>query len=134
MALQSFCAFKKDHQYIKLVRSEKELTSLKHSFNGTIDCTAELDGQLILADWKTAAAKEKEKPTIYDEYLYQVAAYVYLYNEINGTNINKAIIVSIAKDKVAYNTHIMDKEEIEGCFNEVFLSALKILTYQKKEK
>lgn len=133
-ALESFIKFTKENPNIKLKRSEIPLTSERYKFNGTIDCTAECGGALILADWKTGKAGEKEVPAIYDEYLYQVASYVYLYNEVNKTNIENAIIVAVAKDKVAYNYRMMDKEEIDGCFEEVFLPVLRILNYQRYKK
>ena len=62
-----------------------------------------------------------------------MAAYVTAYNEVNKTDIGQAIIVSFAKDKVAYNTYEMGKEEIADCF-EIFLACLKIYNYQRKEK
>lgn len=130
-ALNSFIKFTKENPKIKLQRSELPLTNERYKYNGTIDCTAECGGALILADWKTGKAGEKEVPTIYEEYLYQVASYVHLYNEVNKTKIENAIIVAVAKDKVAYNYRLLDKEEIDGCFNEVFLPALKILNYQR---
>jgi hypothetical protein len=133
MALNSFVAFRKEHPHIKLMRSEKELTSLKHSYNGTIDCL----GEGILLDWKSAKAGDKDKPAIYDEARIQCAAYVYLVNEMEGTKYEKAMIVSIAKDKVAFNTYEMNKEEIDGYFNKVFLPLLGIWNFkqsQKKEK
>jgi len=133
-ALSSFIMFTKENPNIKLKRSELPLTSEQYKYNGTIDCTAEDDGMLILADWKTGKCKDKVSPDIYDEYLYQVASYVYLYNEVNKTNIENALIVAVAKDKVAYNTRMMNKEEIDGCFNEVFLPALRILNYQRNSK
>lgn len=133
-ALNSFMLFKKENPQYVLQKSEIALTSEVYKYNGQIDCTAEVDGKLIIADWKTGQAKDKEKPDIYAEYLYQVSAYVYLYNEISNTNIDEAIIVLIAKDKVCYNIQIIGKEEIEKCFNEVFLSCLKIHNHQRKVK
>lgn len=131
-ALNSFMLFKKENSLIKLNRSEVSLTSEKYKYNGTIDCTAN-NGKLIIADWKTQELKEKEKLVVYDEYLYQVAAYVYLYNEHNPDfMVDEAIIVVIGKDKISYTSQIMTKEEIDDCFNEVFLSALKICKYQKE--
>ena len=60
--------------------------------------------KVILVDLISSQAKEKECPDIYDEYKYQVSAYVHLYNENNSDNpISEAIIVSVAKDKVAFN-------------------------------
>ena len=134
-ALHSFVKFRKEYPQIKLKWSEQALTSEIHKFNGTIDCIAEIDGTPVILDWKSGEAKQKDAPVIYDEYKYQVAAYVNLYNEhMNAPEyINKAIIVSIAKDKVAYVTYQMNWEEIFDCFNEVFLPALKIYNYQHKK-
>ena len=127
-ALKSFMLFRKENPSIVLKKSEIKLTSEQFKFNGTIDCI----GDGIMIDWKTGKAKDKDKPDIYDEYKYQVAAYVYLWNEVNKANIEKAIIIAVAKDKIAYNLVEMGKEEIDGCFNEVFLSALKIVNYRKR--
>jgi len=132
-ALKSFMLFRKERPELSLEWSEVMLTSEGHKFNGTMDCRAKIGDKEIVLDWKTAEAKAKDKPEIYDEYKYQVAAYVMAYNEINKTNIEEAIIVSFAKDKIAYNTYSMGKEEIADCF-EIFLACLKIYNYQKKEK
>jgi CRISPR/Cas system-associated exonuclease Cas4 (RecB family) len=129
-ALKSFMLFRKENPSIVMNKSEIALTSEQHKFNGTIDCM----GNNVLIDWKTGEAKKEEKPKIYDEYKYQVAAYVYLWNEVKKENIEKAIIVAVAKDKVAYNIHEMDRKEIDECFNEVFLSALKIKNYQNRKE
>lgn len=132
-ALKSFIKFVKDYPDYKFINSEIELTSEIYKFNGTTDCLIEQDGCLWIADWKSAEAKKKEKPEIYDEYLYQVSAYVYLYNEVKNTTIENAFILSLAKNKVTYNYRIMDKKEIDNCFNGVFLPALKIYNYQNKK-
>jgi len=129
-ALNSFMAFRKDRPEIPLRKAEMLLTSRKYFFNGQIDCISDA----MIVDWKSGNCKDKVQPTIYDEWKYQVAAYTCLYNEIHGTNINKAIIVAIAKDKVAYTTYEMDGAEIEDCFNKVFLPCLSILNYQKEQK
>lgn len=129
-ALKSFALFRKERPDIELKWSELQLLSNTYKYNGTIDCI----GNDIVIDWKSGNAKEKDKPDIYDSYKTQVAAYVYLYNEANNASINKAIIVSIAKDKVAYNTYEMNQKEIDDNFNEVFLPALRILNYQRKKE
>jgi hypothetical protein len=127
MALNSFVAFRKDFPSIKLMRSEKELTSTKYSFNGTIDCL----GEGILLDWKSAKAGEKDKPAIYDEAKIQCSAYVHLVNEMEGTNYERAMIVSIAKDKVSYNTCELNKEEIDGYFFNIFVPLLGVYNYKQ---
>lgn len=129
-ALKSFMEFKKTFP-LELKRSEVQLTSASYKFNGQIDCIGDMG---ILFDWKTGKCKDKDKPDIYDEYKYQVSAYVHLYNENHEDKINQAIIVSISKDKVSYNTYEMEIDEINDCFNEVFLPALRILNYKRRTK
>ena len=131
-ALHSFIKFRKEMPDITLKWSEMALTSEEYKYNGTIDCV----GNIGILDWKSGKSGEKDKPDIYDSYKIQVSAYVHLYNETHPlTFIRHALIVSIAKDKVAYNTYKMGEQEIDDCFNEVFLPALKIYNYNhKKEK
>lgn len=129
-ALKSFMLFRRECPDLVLKWAETPLTSEKYKFNGTIDCV----GEGIILDWKSGNAKDEEKPSIYDSYKVQVSAYVNLYNEVNNTNIDKALIVSIAKDKIAYNIYELSKQEIDGQFNEVFLPALRILNYQRKKE
>lgn len=135
-ALNSFMLFRKEHPEIFLERSEMALVSEKYKFNGTIDCIAKSDKDLVLPDllldWKSGEAKNEDKPKIFDEWKFQAASYVKLANEVKIWDIKKAIIVAIAKDKVAYNLHIMYEEEINDCFNQVFLPCLTILKYQKE--
>lgn len=128
-ALNSFMLFRAEHPDIEFDLTEVALTSEKHKFNGTIDAP----NPPILVDWKTSNAKDKDAPDIYDEYKYQVSAYVNLWNECNENHINTAYIVSLAKDKVAYGLYKMEEKEIMECFNEVFLSALKILNYKRRK-
>ncbi len=127
-ALKSFMLFRKENPEIVMKKAEIPLTSEQYKYNGTVDCK----GEMMIIDWKTGEKKEKEKPTIYDEYLTQVSAYVYLWNEVNKTNIEKAIIVAVAKDGIAYNLYSMNKQQIDLCFNEIFLPALKIFYAQKQ--
>ena len=134
-ALKSFMLFRKEQNDIKLVNAEIALTSKKYNFNGQIDCLAEKNNEPWIADWKTQDIKEREKPVIYEEAKIQTSAYCHLVNECQNKNIDKVIIVALAKDKIAYATYEMGKEEIDGWFNEVFLPLLKIWNYKnKKEK
>jgi len=133
-ALKSFMLFRKEHPEIVLKNAEMPLTSEIYKFNGTLDCEAARDLAPILLDWKTGVAKEKDKPAIYDEYKYQVSAYDYLFQEIKQIKPMADIIVCLAKDKIAYNFYEMTRQETEEYFNEIFLSALKIINCQRKYK
>ena len=132
-ALKSFMLFRKEHSEVLLKNAEIALTSQKYLFNGQLDCLAEKNGEPWLADWKSQDIKDRDRPVIYNEAKIQVSAYCYLINECQNKNIEKAIIVALAKDKIAYATYEMGKEEIEGYFNEVFLPLLKIYNYKRKK-
>jgi len=130
-ALNSFILFRKENPLIKLTLSEVALTSENHKYNGTIDAP----NPPILCDWKSGKCKDKNKPPIYNEFKTQCAAYVMIWNENNPSDwINTAYIVVLAKDKVSYNIHTMDWNEINNQFDEVFLSALKIKNYEIRQK
>ncbi|MCB1711990.1 MAG: hypothetical protein KDH96_05825 [Candidatus Riesia sp.] len=129
-ALQSFMLFCKHHPDIKMQRAEVALTSEKYGYNGTVDCNA----VNILLDWKTGNAKDADAPKVYSEWRYQVAAYYKLWNEIMDNKVNKALIVAVAKDKVAYSIEELFSNQLEEMFEEVFLPALKIANYKRMER
>lgn len=130
-ALKSFMLFRQDRPDLVLVNGEISLTSAMHQFNGQVDCFAKREGLDWLADWKSQEIKEKEKPVIYDEAKIQCSAYWFLSEEMLSKKFEKAIIVALAKDKIAYSTYELGKEEADGWFNEVFLPLLKIWKYRK---
>lgn len=131
-ALRGFMLFKKEHPEIKLKRSEMMLTSLQHKYNGTMDVEGEINSIIVPGDWKSGNAKDKDRPEIYDEFIVQVAAYLKAYNEVTGQETKEAFIAVFAKDKVAYNYRLIPAEEIDLCFNEIFLPAVRIYYGQKE--
>jgi len=138
-ALRSFILFRTEHPEFDLELTEVPMTSEIWKCNGTMDAPLKRNGMLIVGDWKTGECKvgtpkEKDKPPIYDEYKAQVAAYAKFYNEIYKTDINSAIIVAFAKDKIAYNLYEMGQPELDDYFNGMFVPALTILNHQKKYK
>ena len=70
---------------------ETSLTSERYGFGGTIDCLAQLNGELILIDHKTGKG-------IYPEMFYQLAAYRALLDEA-GYQITSARILRIGRDE-----------------------------------
>jgi len=128
-ALKSFMLFKKECPQIQLKRAEIKMTSETLKCNGTLDCLGS-DGEEIIADWKSGNAKDDIKPPIYDEYIVQVAAYVNFYNETNKANIKKAYILSLAKDKVAYNLLPLNEILIDAGFR-IFLDCLNVYNNKK---
>jgi hypothetical protein len=127
--LKSFMLFKKEHPEIIMKRSEKMLTSEIHKINGTLDVEGTIDLIPAIGDWKCVKASKYEKPGIWPNYKIQLSAYIKLNNEMFGTQIESGFSVPIAKDKIAYNLYIMGKEEIDDCFNEAFLPAVKLWNF-----
>lgn len=132
-ALNGFMLFKKENPQLVLHKSEIKMTSVKYKYNGTLDCLGiENSSRLVLLDWKSGKAKKEEKPPIYDEYKYQVSAYVKAYNELNEKKVELAGILALAKDKVAYNYEEINMTEIEDMFKDVFLPCLSIYNFQRE--
>src|SRR3990167_5730123 len=137
--LKGFFAFKKEYPKIKLKKAEMPVVSKKHGYCGTLDCIAKENGNLILIDWKSGKCgvgtkKEKDIPPIYPEHEYQVAAYVEAYNEQEKANIEKAGILVLAKDKSVFTYMTLIKSALDERFVNVFLPALKIYKFQKRDK
>ena len=132
--LKGFFAFKKEYPKIKLKKAEMPVVSKKYGYCGTLDCIASENGNLILIDWKSSAAKKEDIPKIYEEHEFQVSAYVAAYNEQEKANIEKAGILVLAKDKPAFNYMTLQKPVLDIMLAEVFLPALSIYNFQHKNK
>jgi len=65
--------------------------SKKHNYAGKFDFLAEIDGKIWIGDIKTSTG-------IWDEYLFQTAAYRQAYVEETKTKVAGEIIVRIGKD------------------------------------
>jgi len=131
-ALKSFQLFRKEHPEITLQNAECMLTHEEYKYNGTLDVVAKIGDISVIGDWKSQEAKLNDKPKVYDEYKAQLAAYIKAYNYVNKTNIDKGFIVVLAKDKVAFEFYLMETAEVEAEFNEIFLPALRISNYRRK--
>lgn len=106
---------------IKPVLVEEPLVSEQYRFGGTIDCLAELNGDLILIDHKTGKA-------IYAEMLHQLASYSVLLAE-NGYNVADCRILRIGREDTGdFEERIAPDLEKHW---QVFLHCLSIYNLQK---
>lgn len=128
--LKSFMLFKSEHPEFKLKRSEIQMVDELHKINGTLDAISDD----IVFDWKSAKCRNDIKPPIYPEALWQVSCYTVMYNEIFKTNIQKAIVVALAKDKIAYNYQEIGEKEIRDNFINIILPLRTIWQYKHKEQ
>jgi CRISPR/Cas system-associated exonuclease Cas4 (RecB family) len=131
-ALKSFQLFRKEHPEVTLQNAECMLTHEDYKYNGTLDVVGKIGDVLVIGDWKSQEAKLNDKPKVYDEYKAQLAAYIKAYNFVNKTNIDKGFIVVLAKDKVAFEYYQMEFAEIEAEFDNVFLPALTVCSYRRR--
>jgi hypothetical protein len=60
--------------HIKVIETEMQLISEKYHFGGTPDAIGEMNGKLVLLDWKTSNS-------VYADHLIQLAAYRLLWDE-----------------------------------------------------
>lgn len=59
---------------LKIVATEMHLVSERYRYGGTFDAVGEVDGKLCMLDWKTS-------PSVYPDFLIQLAAYQNLWEE-----------------------------------------------------
>ena len=76
-----------------------KLVSEEYQFGGTFDAICEVNGKLVICDWKTSNA-------VYDEFLIQLGAYRQLIQENLGYDIRGAILLKLDKEeKGVYEEH-----------------------------
>ena len=79
--------------------TEMKLVSEEYQFGGTFDAVCEVNGKLVICDWKTSNA-------VYDEFLIQLGAYRQLIQENLGYDIRGAILLKLDKEeKGVYEEH-----------------------------
>jgi len=79
--------------------TEMKLVSEEYQFGGTFDAVCEVNGKLVICDWKTSNA-------VYDEFLIQLGAYRQLIQENLGYDIRGAILLRLDKEeKGVYEEH-----------------------------
>jgi len=104
--------------------TEHPLVSEKHGYGGTIDCIAEVGGEIWLVDYKTGKA-------IYIEMIYQLAAYRELIREA-GWEVDQCRILRIGRD----DTEGFEEKQftnLDKAF-ELFLHCKEIYNLKKEVK
>jgi hypothetical protein len=86
-----YLEWEREHPLEEIIMVEKPLTSEIYQFGGTPDLVARHNGSVILVDYKSGKG-------IYDEYRYQLAAYVKLV-EGCGHTIDNARILRVGRDE-----------------------------------
>lgn len=143
------CAIKAFHQFKvwwlekkpKLLGAEDLVYSREGDYCGTFDGLIELDGKIILCDWKTSKAstsREAASPQgVYYSYFIQSAAYVKAWHEMGRQKIDDIGIISVRKDggfDVLLASDPLIDLTVEDCVTawEATLSMYKFITATKK--
>lgn len=84
---------------IKILETERPLVSEKWGFGGTFDAIGEIDGKIVLVDWKTSNG-------VYTDYLIQLAAYKVLIEECTDYRIDGGFhLLRFSKEEADFSHH-----------------------------
>ena len=76
-----------------------KLVSEQYQFGGTFDAVCEVNGKIVICDWKTSS-------DVYDEFVIQLGAYRQLIQENLDHKIKGAILLRLDKEeKGVYEEH-----------------------------
>ena len=89
---------------VKVIETEKHVYSARYDYAGITDLIAEIDGRLAVVDFKTSKG-------LYNDYLYQVAAYEVAYREMTGSKVKDVWLVRFDKNTGEFDPHLIDKFE-----------------------
>ena len=112
-----------DKNDIKFEHSEKIVYSKKHQYVGRFDAIANINGTRYLIDFKSSKG-------VYNDFRYQLSAYLEAWNEEYNDNITKRMIVKLGKDTAEFETIELPEEDHQKDF-ECFIS---LLTLKKRDK
>jgi hypothetical protein len=106
-----------ERERASVLEIERRLYSCRHRYSGTLDLLAEINGKLVLVDFKTSKG-------VYPEYRLQTAAYVYAVEEETKKHIDSRVILQIADDG-SVTPHVYNKDAQKADFG-AFLAALRL--------
>jgi hypothetical protein len=95
-----------DSNDIKFLKTEIMLYSNDLKIAGTCDTIMEMDGKVIIADYKTSNM-------IRNEYLYQVSAYKSFYEEEFGEAISGACVIRFPKNGDPFEHYDLTEKDLE---------------------
>ena len=99
----AFLKFQKEHR-AKWIDSEKIVYSPTHNYAGILDAVGEIDGKLVLVDFKSSNG-------LYPEYSFQAAGYQIAYEEMTGKKIDHRLIIRFGKDDGEFEAKLYDDNE-----------------------
>jgi hypothetical protein len=95
-----------DAHKVKLISSERLIFSKQYYFAGTCDLEAEIDGELVVGDFKTSSG-------IYNEARFQTAAYQHAIQEETGKKFGARIVIRFDKKTGKFETKTFKNFEVD---------------------
>ena len=83
---------------VTFYETELKLVSEQYQFGGTFDAVCEVNGKIVICDWKTSS-------DVYDEFVIQLGAYRQLIKENLLYDIRGAILLKLNKEENGYEEH-----------------------------
>lgn len=117
-------AFMKDWSP-KILEVEKVLYSKVHNFAGTCDLICEIDGKLVVLDWKTTNTSRYNPDGIYATYFAQLGAYSLAYEEMTGKEVKELWAVNLPKDGSEYKLKRLEDINLTKTDCQAYFLALK---------
>jgi hypothetical protein len=125
-ALGNFITWSQQTNLI-VTATELPLLSERHRFGGCIDAIGEVSGKACLVDWKTSNA-------VYSDYIVQVSAYVYLYEENHpDQHLQGVHLLRYDKEFASFSHHYWGRNVVDLGW-EYFLHARAMFDLDKKLK
>lgn len=91
-----------EKNHIEWLMTEQRVYSNAWHYTGTLDALAKLDGELTLIDFKTSKR-------IYDEHLFQTAAYVKALEEEYNVKVKQRMVMRLSKTTGSVTPTILDE-------------------------
>ena len=109
----------------KILSTEHRIYHTKYHFAGTCDGVVEIDGKLVMIDYKTSAY-------CYDTYALQLAAYKNAYEDMNpGQKIDRCLILRFEKDAEKNNKfEVFEVNDLDKQWT-AFKHALQLFRWEK---
>lgn len=109
----------------ELIEVEKVLYSKTHNYAGTCDFVAEINGKLVIGDWKTTNTSRYNPDGIYATYFAQLGAYSLAYEEMTGEKVKELWAVNLPKDGGEYKLRRLEDIGLTKSDCQAYFLALK---------
>ncbi len=116
----AFLKFQQEHK-AKWVESEKIVYNPVFEYAGILDAVAEIDGKLVLVDFKSSNG-------LYPEHAFQAAAYQDAYQEMTGKKLDHRLIIRFGKEDGEFEVKKYEENDKD------FLAFVACLNLKKRLK